>query len=54
MLETVRGENQVFLNYGCAYKPGIEFELPEKVTGSEVIVNPGVESEMTAVCTKII
>lgn len=37
MLEIMR-EKQVLLNHGCAYKPDIEFELSEKVTGSEVIV----------------
>lgn len=38
MLEIIRREKQVLLNHGCACKPDIEFELSEKVTGSEVIV----------------
>lgn len=38
MLERIRREKQVLLNHGCAYKPDIEFELSEKVIGSEVIV----------------
>lgn len=56
MLEIRRREKQVSLNHGCAYKLDLEFELSEKVTGSEVgdSQHLGVELEMTAVCIKII